>query len=225
MLSSRPCSSYSLRVLHFLQHDRAKFYICSRAAADTTFCECSILSVTAAAPSRIALYKLIDGDRFMRGRPPAELLRNRDHGQGLARGLDQDPSFAALVAGGRRALQHRLPEGRRGQPAARRLGSQPRRLCCLWTGRHRGFFRTHLPQEIGLLEIWFPDFGLCLCKAIEAQLACGHEAACVLNSDSPTLPSALSRRSCQRPRRPGRSHRARAVDRRRLLPARLQGKV
>jgi uncharacterized protein len=53
------------------------------------------------------------------------------------------------------------------------------------------FFRTHLPQEIGLLETWFPDFGLCLCRAIEAQLALGHQAACVLNSDSPTLPSAF----------------------------------
>jgi rSAM/selenodomain-associated transferase 1 len=53
------------------------------------------------------------------------------------------------------------------------------------------FFRTHLPKEIGLLEIWFPDFGLCLRKAVEAQLARGHQAACVLNSDSPTLPSAF----------------------------------
>jgi len=53
------------------------------------------------------------------------------------------------------------------------------------------FFRTHLPPAIGLMEIWYPDFGLCLMKALEAQFARGHEAACVLNSDSPTLPSAF----------------------------------
>jgi uncharacterized protein len=53
------------------------------------------------------------------------------------------------------------------------------------------FFRTHLPQAVGLLEIWYPDFGLCLMKALEAQFARGHKAACVLNSDSPTLPSAF----------------------------------
>ena len=52
-----------------------------------------------------------------------------------------------------------------------------------------GFFRAHLPAQIGLLEIWYPDFGLCLAKALEAQFARGHGAACVLNSDSPTLPS------------------------------------
>ncbi len=50
------------------------------------------------------------------------------------------------------------------------------------------FFRTHLPTQISLLEIWNSDFGLCLIKALEAQFACGHDAACVLNSDSPTLP-------------------------------------
>ena len=53
------------------------------------------------------------------------------------------------------------------------------------------FFRQTLPAGIGLLEIWYPDFGLCLLKALEAQFARGHSAACVLNSDSPTLPSAL----------------------------------
>jgi uncharacterized protein len=53
------------------------------------------------------------------------------------------------------------------------------------------FFRSHLPEGIGLLETWFPDFGLCLLRAIEAQFALGHQAACVLNSDSPTLPSAF----------------------------------
>jgi uncharacterized protein len=53
------------------------------------------------------------------------------------------------------------------------------------------FFRQNLPAQIGLLEIWYPDFRQCLIEALEAQFALGHTAACVLNSDSPTLPSAL----------------------------------
>jgi hypothetical protein len=53
------------------------------------------------------------------------------------------------------------------------------------------FFRAHLPASIALHEVWYPDFGLCLKEAIKAQFAAGHRAACVLNSDSPTLPPAL----------------------------------
>jgi len=53
------------------------------------------------------------------------------------------------------------------------------------------FFHDHLPPAIELLEVWYPDFGLCLMRALEAQFALGHKAAGVLNSDSPTLPSAF----------------------------------
>jgi rSAM/selenodomain-associated transferase 1 len=55
----------------------------------------------------------------------------------------------------------------------------------------RRFFADVLPPEIGLIEAWFPDFGDCLFKAIADLLAGGHESAVVLNSDSPTLPTAL----------------------------------
>ncbi len=54
-----------------------------------------------------------------------------------------------------------------------------------------GFFRHHLPPQIGLVEAWFPDFGECLFVAMRALLERGHGAAVVLNSDSPTLPTAL----------------------------------
>jgi hypothetical protein len=53
------------------------------------------------------------------------------------------------------------------------------------------FFRQHLPAAIGRMEIWHPGFDTCLIKALEAQFARGHQAACVLNSDSPTLPPAF----------------------------------
>jgi rSAM/selenodomain-associated transferase 1 len=54
-----------------------------------------------------------------------------------------------------------------------------------------GFFKRILPPGIGLIEAWLPDFGDCLFSAIGHLFALGHEAAVVLNSDSPTLPTSL----------------------------------
>jgi len=53
-----------------------------------------------------------------------------------------------------------------------------------------GFFRSTLPDDIALMEIWRPNFGECLWLATTSMLDAGHLSACVLNSDSPTLPSA-----------------------------------
>jgi rSAM/selenodomain-associated transferase 1 len=53
------------------------------------------------------------------------------------------------------------------------------------------FFKTILPPDIRLIESWLPSFGDCLLHAITRLLASGHEAAVVLNSDSPTLPTSL----------------------------------
>jgi rSAM/selenodomain-associated transferase 1 len=53
------------------------------------------------------------------------------------------------------------------------------------------FFARMLPSSVGLIEAWHKDFGDCLFTAIEALLARGHVGAVVLNSDSPTLPTAL----------------------------------
>jgi hypothetical protein len=52
------------------------------------------------------------------------------------------------------------------------------------------FFEATLPS-VGLIESWHPNFGDCLFVAIEQVLARGHAGAVVLNSDSPTLPTAL----------------------------------
>jgi rSAM/selenodomain-associated transferase 1 len=52
------------------------------------------------------------------------------------------------------------------------------------------FFRHTLPPAIGLIEAWLPNFGDCLLHTIERILSDGHGAAVVLNSDSPTLPTA-----------------------------------
>jgi len=65
------------------------------------------------------------------------------------------------------------------------------------------FFRGILPSAIGLIEAWLPKFGECLLHTIEQILACGHGAAVVLNSDSPTLPTALLVETAEALARPG----------------------
>ena len=55
------------------------------------------------------------------------------------------------------------------------------------------FFEEHLPSEIGRFESWFPDFGVCLLDAIRRLFDLGHDHACVLNVDSPTLPRSIIR--------------------------------
>jgi rSAM/selenodomain-associated transferase 1 len=53
----------------------------------------------------------------------------------------------------------------------------------------RDFFTGNLSGSIGLIETVAPDFGACLFRAADALLAARHEAVCLLNSDSPTLPT------------------------------------
>jgi uncharacterized protein len=52
------------------------------------------------------------------------------------------------------------------------------------------FFRDVLPPCIGLVEAVAPSFGECLLHAAATLLDAGHDAVCLLNSDSPTLPTA-----------------------------------
>jgi uncharacterized protein len=53
------------------------------------------------------------------------------------------------------------------------------------------FFRRILPSSIGLIDACLFNFGECLRHTIEELFARGHNAAVVLNSDSPTLPTEL----------------------------------
>src|SRR5258706_14353541 len=57
--------------------------------------------------------------------------------------------------------------------------------------RSEPFFRRILPVSVGLIEAWHANFGDCLFAAVEKLLVLGHSGAVVLNSDSPTLPTAL----------------------------------
>jgi rSAM/selenodomain-associated transferase 1 len=53
------------------------------------------------------------------------------------------------------------------------------------------FFARKVPGDYGLIETWAPNFGDCLWTAIDRMFDAGHATACVLNSDSPTLPASL----------------------------------
>ena len=54
-----------------------------------------------------------------------------------------------------------------------------------------GDFFDFLPDHIARFVAWEPTFGETLKAAIRRMFADGHDAACVLNSDSPTLPIEL----------------------------------
>ena len=53
-----------------------------------------------------------------------------------------------------------------------------------------GFF-DFLPENIARFVAWEPTFGETLKAAIRHIFAAGHDAACVLNADSPTLPPSV----------------------------------
>ena len=65
------------------------------------------------------------------------------------------------------------------------------------------FFQRTLPGSIGLIGAWLPNFGDCLLHTIDEIFARGHSSAVVLNSDSPTLPTALLIATAEALARPG----------------------
>jgi len=65
------------------------------------------------------------------------------------------------------------------------------------------FFHGILPRAVGLIDACLPNFGDCLLRTIEELFARGHQSAVVLNSDSPTLPTALLVETAEMLARPG----------------------
>ncbi len=66
-----------------------------------------------------------------------------------------------------------------------------------------GFFYRMLPPAIGLIDASMPHFGDCLFRTIQEIFARGHGSAVVLNSDSPTLPTAFLVETADMLTRPG----------------------
>lgn len=65
------------------------------------------------------------------------------------------------------------------------------------------FFIEQFDANVGLLETWLPNFGDCLAYALQSLFDLGYGAACVINSDSPTLPTSLLVAAVEALRRPG----------------------
>jgi uncharacterized protein len=65
------------------------------------------------------------------------------------------------------------------------------------------FFRRNCAASIGLIPAWLPNFGECLYHAIREIFVRGHNAAVVLNADSPTLPTALLNETAEMLAQPG----------------------
>jgi len=65
------------------------------------------------------------------------------------------------------------------------------------------FFRHTFAASIGLIPAWLPNFGDCLYHTISEIFARGHNAAVVLNADSPTLPTALLNETAEVLAQPG----------------------
>jgi uncharacterized protein len=65
------------------------------------------------------------------------------------------------------------------------------------------FFRRNFAASIGLIPAWLPNFGDCLYQTIGEIFVRGHNAAVVLNADSPTLPTALLNETAEMLAQPG----------------------
>ena len=87
------------------------------------------------------------------------------------------------------------------------------------------FFHDTLPPDIGLIDACLPSLGDCLLHTIEEIFARGHAAAVVLNSDSPTLPTALLVEAANILACPRRARRSRPIHRWGLLSARTEDRT
>ena len=85
---------------------------------------------------------------------------------------------------------------------ARRYGCTIRGTMAFGPPGADAFFAQILPPSVGRFEAWHPDFGDCLFAAIERLLET-EQAAVVLNSDSPTLPTVLIAETARTLARPG----------------------
>ena len=72
-----------------------------------------------------------------------------------------------------------------------------------WEAGTEAIFHDMLPPNIGLIDPCLQNLSDCLLRTIQEIFACGHAAAVVLNSDSPTLPTALLVETAEILARPG----------------------
>lgn len=80
------------------------------------------------------------------------------------------------------------------------------------------FFRRILPQSIGLIEAWLPNFGDCLFHTVREILARGHDFSGRAQCRQPNFADRVPGRDGRSVGAARRSRGARSVKRRRLLP-------
>ena len=143
-------------------------------------------------------------------RPAGHELRDRRHGEGAARRALEDPAVTTALAGGGAADERRLPARHHGEhPPRRRPGGYRglRRLCAglgwkaLFDGMSWRMPRSWCWQTARATcrRAWRVSAAPCCTPRTRAVRALGHSAVCVLNSDSPTLPTACLVQAAQIP--------------------------
>ncbi|MBV9078162.1 MAG: glycosyltransferase [Methylobacteriaceae bacterium] len=87
--------------------------------------------------------------------------------------------------------------------AARAAGADLQAYLAFGPPGSESFFTQEVSPEADLIEAWMPGFGDCLFHALSEMFLRGHAAACVLNADSPTLPTSILIELSERLARPG----------------------
>lgn len=110
---------------------------------------------------------------------------------------------AALSAAFLRDMTENLALAAREAPIQGWVAYAPAGLESLFDGMLAPGTRLLLADGKAVTAPRVQGFGRCLLHAVEALLAAGHRSACVLNSDSPTLPTALLRQAAEALAKPG----------------------
>lgn len=117
------------------------------------------------------------------------------------------PQAAALSAAFLRDVTENIAAAARSVPIQGLIAYAPAGSAALFDGHLADgtclVLADGLPDNQDAMPAEVQGFGRCLLHAIQAMLAQGFAAACVLNSDSPTLPTALLARAAQALLAPG----------------------
>ena len=130
-------------------------------------------------------------------------MRHRHDGQGFGAGANQDPACAAADLRASRRAQYGFSSGYGGNLLSAKSQAAIAGYVAFAPAGTEAFFHATLPPDIGLIDACLPSLGDCLLRTIQEIFAREHAAAVVLNSDSPTLPTALLVETAEILARPG----------------------
>ena len=128
---------------------------------------------------------------------------HRHHGQGFGARAHQDAAGTAADFRASRSAQYGFSSGYGGNLLSAGSHAAIAGYVAFAPAGTEAFFHDTLPLDIGLIDACLPSLGDCLVHTIKEIFARGHAAAVVLNSDSPTLPTALLVEAADMLARPG----------------------